>query len=148
MSTPSRKRFEHDPPAPNNDKPGPSGRPSDSQNAARGMRVTRRSAVTVEALLIGIGALLLGAYLVFGRSADSASRQAEPSPSQVTSTVDQSTRSAGAQAGESSFSQIFGTEGSSAAAGQEESRLVHAAKVTFRLLLASLLAAMLAYRPH
>lgn len=147
MSTPSRKRFEHDPPAPNNDKPGPSGRPSRSQNAPRGMRLTRRSAVTI-ALLIGIGALLLGAYLVFGRSADSASRQAEPSPSQVTSTVDQSTRSAGAQAGESSVSQIFGTEGSSAATGQEESRLVHAAKVTFRLLLASLLAAMLAYRPH
>jgi len=150
MSTPSGKRFEHHPPAPDNKKPDTNGRPTRAQDAPRRMRLTRRSAAVVGALLLGIGALSLGAYVGFGRSADPASRQAESSPSQVTSAADQSTPSAGDQGGESIISQIFGSERSSAAVGQGESqsRMVHAARAAARLLLASLLAAMLAFRPH
>ena len=147
MGTPPGRRFEHHQPTLDIKRPDTIG-PLRAQDTPRRIWITRRAAV-VGSLLIGIGALLLGAYVVFGRSADPALRQAESSPTQVTSTADQSTPPAVDQGGEDIISQIFGSERSSTAVDQGESRpLVHAAKVTFRLLLASLLAAMLAFRPH
>jgi len=112
------------------------------------LRLTGRSAAVVAALLLGIGALSLGAYVVFGRSIGPPAQQAGSAVSQVVGAADQSTPPAVDHSGEDIVSQIFGSEGSSVVAGHGESRVVLAARVTFRLLLASMLAAMLAFRPH
>jgi uncharacterized membrane protein YhiD involved in acid resistance len=76
------------------------------------------------------------------------SRQGGSAAPQVTGAAGQSTPRADDRGGESIISQIFGSDQSAAVEGPRESWVVHAARVALRLLLASLLAAMLAFRPH
>jgi len=106
------------------------------------------AAAVVAALLLSIGALSLGAYVVSGRSIGPAAQQVGSAALQVVRAVDQSTPASVDEVGEDIFSQIFGSERSPTVVEQGTGRLVHAAKAVFRLLLASLLAAMLAFRPH
>jgi uncharacterized membrane protein YhiD involved in acid resistance len=147
MSKPSGKRFEHRQPGLEDKKAGTSAVGSPAREV-RGLRLSCRSAAVVAALLLGIGALSLGAYVVFGRSIGPAAQQVSSAAAQVVRAADQSTPAAVDEVGEDIFSQIFGSERSPSVVEQGTGRLVHAAKVTFRLLLASLLAAMLAFRPH
>jgi len=107
----------------------------------------RRSAALAAALLMAIGALSLAAYLVFGRLPEITS-PAESAASPVASVADQSKPSTNDPGVESIIAQVFGLGQASAGEGQVENRLVHAGRVTLRLLMASLLAAMLAFRPH
>ena len=106
------------------------------------------AAAVVAALLLSIGALSLGAYVVSGRSIGPAAQQVGSAALQVVRAVDQSTPASVDEVGEDIFSQIFGSERSPTVVEQGTGRLVHAAKAVFRLLLASLLAAMLAFHPH
>jgi uncharacterized membrane protein YhiD involved in acid resistance len=147
MSTPSGKRFEHHQRGHEDRKADTAGGPTPAREA-RGLRLTRSSAAVFGTLLLGVGALCLGAYVVFGRPIGPPAQQAGSAISQVVGAADQSTPPAGDQGGEDIISQIFGSEGSSVVVGHSESRVVNAARVTFRLLLASMLAAMLAFRPH
>ena len=99
-------------------------------------------------LFLGIVSVSFASYIGLRSSSKAVSPQAESTSSQVIGAADPSTPNTVDQGAESVISQIFGSERSSSAAVQAESWVVHAARVTFRLLLASLLAAMLALRPH
>jgi len=120
--------------------------PSRIHSASGGTRFTTRTAVYVGVLLVGIAALSLAAYVVL-RSSASAPLQTEGAASQVTNAGGQSAQ-ANDQEDKSIISQLFGSERTAASDSQHEYWPIYAARVTMRLLLASLLAAMLAFRPH
>ncbi|HYV04220.1 MAG TPA: hypothetical protein VFB82_06535, partial [Blastocatellia bacterium] len=148
MSRPTGKRFEHRQPGLEDEEAGTSAVGSPARETP-GLRLSRMSAAAVvAALLLSIGALSLGAYVVSGRSIGPAAQQVGSAALQVVRAVDQSTPASVDEVGEDIFSQIFGSERSPTVVEQGTGRLVHAAKAVFRLLLASLLAAMLAFRPH
>lgn len=148
MSAPAGKRFKHDHPAPDDVTPDTNALLLGAQHATARMRLTRRSTALVGVLLLGIGALSLAAYVMLRSSSEAVSRQAESAASQVSGAAGQSVPPPDDRGEESIISQVFGSERPSAAGGQRESWVVHVLRVTLRLLLASLLAAMLAFRPH
>ena len=110
-------------------------------------RITHSTAARVGLLVLSIAFLSLAAYLVLGRSSGPDSHQAESASSHLTGSATQSTPAADDQSQESIISQIFGSDRSS---GSERPAglLLQVTRMTFRLLLASVLAAMLAFRPH
>ncbi|MFY9611467.1 MAG: DUF4956 domain-containing protein [Blastocatellia bacterium] len=149
MSELGRQPPKHDHTAADNMTPDKNGRPPRAQVATTRRRLTGRSAALVGGLILGIAALSLAAYVVFGPSSGPVARQAKPAAQQVTDATGQSTPPAEAQADQSIISRIFGSEPSPAAAGeQRENWIVNAATATLRLLMAALLAALLAFRPH
>ena len=99
--------------------------------------------LAAEVLVLAI-ALSLGAYLYLRSSPEAAPRVAGSAASQVSDTA-QPTPPAEDRGEASIFSQVFGGETSSAAG---DSQLTQGLRVTWRLLLASLLATLLAFRPH
>jgi uncharacterized membrane protein YhiD involved in acid resistance len=145
MSTPTGRPIKRRRPAADDVKTNTNGWPLRSQRTITRTRLTGRSAAVAGVLVIGIAALALATYVMLRSPSETVSRQAEAAPSQVA--ADQSTHSTGGQ-GESVIPEIFGSERSSPTVAQGQSFVVHAARVTFRLFLASLLAAMLAFRPH
>jgi uncharacterized membrane protein YhiD involved in acid resistance len=149
MSAPAGKRFKHDHAAADDVTPDTNALLPGAQHATARMRLTRRSTALAGVFLLGIAALSLAAYVVFGRSSGPVSREAESAASQVNGAAGQSTPSTDDRGEESIISQLFGSERSSLAeGGQRERWVVHVSRVALRLLLASLLAAMLAFRPH
>ena len=116
-----------------------------TQDGTARQKPIRRS-LGVAGVLLAIAGLSLAAYVVFERSSEPVSGQTE-SAAQVTGAAGESPP-AGDRGGESVISQLFGSDKSPTVEGERESWLVHAARVTLRLLLALLLAAMLAFRPH
>ncbi|HSO74719.1 MAG TPA: DUF4956 domain-containing protein, partial [Blastocatellia bacterium] len=99
--------------------------------------------LAAEVLVLAI-ALSLGAYVYLQSSPEAAPRVADSAASQVSDTA-QPTPPAEDRVEASIFSQVFGGETSSAAG---DSQLTQGLTVTWRLLLASLLATLLAFRPH
>jgi uncharacterized membrane protein YhiD involved in acid resistance len=148
MGTPSGRRFESHRPFADNERPGLSGHPLDVRESTTVLSDIKRSGVVIGALLLGICALTLGAYGVLGRSIRPADQELGSLASKIVVAASQPSPPAAEQAGESAVTEIFGAERSSTDTGPREGRVVHAAKVMFRLLIASLLAAMLAFRPH
>lgn len=147
MSKPPGRPFEHDEPALDSQKSDRSDHPLDTPAGPRRWRFSKRWMAAVGAILIGIGALSVSGNGVLGRSVGQAASQVESIASQIVAAV-QSTPPEGDPSREDTVSQIFESERSPGVVGQAESRLIHAAKVVFRLLVASLLAAMLAFRPN
>ena len=129
--------------------PETDGRLDPAQYPTSRIRLSRRAGAIVGILLLGSVALLLAAYVVFGGSSKSVERQPESAAAQVSSPSGQPIPPGDLPREESIFSQVFGSERpTQPGAEQQEGRLVHAGRVIIRLLLASLLAAMLAFRPH
>ena len=148
MSIPAEKHFKRRCPAADDVKAADTnGWPLHSQRTVTRTRLTSRSAAVAGALVIGIAVLSFAIYVMLRSTSETLSRQAEAAPSQVADAADQSRPPTSGQ-GESVIPEIFGSERPSPAVVQGQSWVVHAATVTFRLFLASLLAAMLAYRPH
>jgi uncharacterized membrane protein YhiD involved in acid resistance len=146
MNIPSRRRFESS--QPQSDQQIRFRNPLDTAQQTIGIWRSVRRPVGVGILIISIAALSLAAYAVFGQSTAPPAPPLEQSASQASGAADQPPPPAGDEGGESIFSQIFGSGGSSPAAGQGDSLLVKVTTAALRLLLASLLAAMLAFRPH
>lgn len=110
-------------------------------------RFTHSTAARVGLLLLAIVALSVAAYLVLGRTSGPVSRQAESASSHPPGNASQSTPAAEDQSQESIIAQIFGSDRSSSSE-RPAGLLLQVTRMAFRLLLASLLAAMLAFRPH
>ena len=146
MSTPTDNPINRRRPAADDVKADTNGWPLHSQRTITRTRLTSRSAAVAGVLVIGIAALSLAIYITLRSTSETMSRQAEAAPSQAAGAADQSTPSTGGQ-GESVIPEIFGSERSSPTV-PGQSWVVDAARVTFRLFLASLLAAMVAFRPH
>lgn len=131
---------------PGND-PGPAGRRAPfSVRAgwtARVSRIKNRPAMAI-ALVLGVLVILaIGAYFIFGRAgappAQSTPRQSTPSAQQTPSTP----------SGEREADRgLFGFRDQPSNEQVNEPWLVAAARITLRLALGSLLAALLAFRPH
>jgi hypothetical protein len=99
--------------------------------------------LAAEVLVLAI-ALSLGAYVYLRSSPEAAPSAADSTASRVSDTT-LPTAPAEDRGGASIFSQVFGGETPSAAG---DSQLTQVLRVTWRLLLASLLATLLAFRPH
>ncbi|HSQ20369.1 MAG TPA: DUF4956 domain-containing protein, partial [Blastocatellia bacterium] len=110
---------------------------------ARVSRIKNRPAMAI-ALVLGVLVILaIGAYLIFGRAAappaQSTSRQSTPSAQQTPSAPSAEREGDGG---------LFGFRDQPTNEQVNEPWLVAAARITLRLALGSLLAALLAFRPH
>lgn len=146
MNTPTEEQPEADPSAANDlradktdlSRPVPHGRENDFRTAPK-----RHPGALVSFLIVGLAVLSITAYFALRdprpaqnpESADSASTGQQAPP--VASPSD-----------DSIISRIFGSERPSADNAPREGLLLRAEKMTARLLLAALLAALLAFRPH
>ena len=104
---------------------------------ARVSKIKNKPAMAI-ALVLGLLVILaIGGYLIFGRAGAPTSRQAAPSAQQTPTSP----------SGEGEPS-LFGFRDQPTNDQAGESWLVSAARITLRLALGSLLAALLAFRPH
>ena len=111
-----------------------------------GVRYGRARVLVVGLFLAGIAALTVTAYLWRGQSTDSPQIPTISAPTQSTETIRR--EATAPDRDESSFlAQIFGFE-RSPAAEKPESWWMYGMRVTLRLLLAAVLAALLAFRPR
>ena len=118
-----------------------------ARDATERRKLKGRAAAFIGGLLLGIAVVSLAAYVMLGRSSEPTPRPAESVGPQITG-VDEPAPAAVTRGEESIILQLFGTERSPSPESQNEDWLLYAARVTIRLLLASLLATMLAYRPR
>jgi uncharacterized membrane protein YhiD involved in acid resistance len=143
VSDPAVESLKSDYPTAEDAKPETERAPGAQKTPARKWLTARLAA---EVLILGI-ALSLGAYVMRRSSSAEAPRVAESAVSQVPD-AGQSTPPSEDRGATSFLSEVFGGETSSGGAERQESRFTKALRVTWRLLLASLLATLLAFRPH
>jgi len=111
------------------------------------VRSSRARVWVVGIFLAGIAALSVTAYLWRGKSTESSQIQIISAPTQSTETL-RPEATAPVRDETSFLAQMFGLEQSSAAENQPVSWFMYGMRVTLRLLLAAVLAAMLAFRPR
>ena len=111
------------------------------------VRYGKARVLVVGLFLAGIAALSVTGYLWRGQSTHAPQVPTISAPAQSTETI-RPEATAPDRDQPSFLAQIFGFEKSSAAETQSESWLMYGMRVTLRLLLAAVLAAMLAFRPR